>query len=116
MELQNLITEQFNNIISTEDLNTLSEDAARITGGLSKEYNISNILDTTISGEGLFNYEQLINTFKSLFLLELKSALILCVEILSVCIIIGVLKGLSTSFSSKSVSEISVMTIIHFSY
>ena len=110
MELQNLITEQFNNIISTEDLNTLSEDAARITGGLSKEYNISNILDTTISGEGLFNYEQLINTFKSLFLLELKSALILCVEILSVCIIIGVLKGLSTSFSSKSVSEISVMT------
>ena len=67
MELQNLITEQFNNIISTEDLNTLSEDAARITGGLSKEYNISNILDTTISGEGLFNYEQLINTFKSLF-------------------------------------------------
>ena len=49
MELQNLITEQFNNIISTEDLNTLSEDAARITGGLSKEYNISNILDTTIS-------------------------------------------------------------------
>ena len=110
MELQNIITEQFNNIISTEDLNTLSEDAARITGGLSKEYNISNILDTTISGEGLFNYEQLINTFKSLFLLELKSALILCVEILSVCIIIGVLKGLSTSFSSKSVSEISVMT------
>lgn len=109
MEYQDIIREQFNNVIDEDSVNMLTEEAQRITGSLASQFSAENIFNATLEGRSIFDSPVLIDSIKELFLLEIKSALILCVEILSICIIIGILKGLSSSFSSKSVSDISML-------
>lgn len=109
MEYENIIKEQFNNIISEDDLNQLTDRASEITGGISQDFSVAGILNSTIKGESIFASTDMIESLQDLVLLEVKAALVLCVEILSICIIMGILKGLSSSFNSKSVSDISLL-------
>ncbi len=109
MDFENILNEQFNNVITVEDLNELTKKAEQITGHVANDFSIENILNKTLEGQSIFNSTEIIDNFKELILLEVKTALVLCVEILSICVIIGILKGLSSSFNSKSVSEISLL-------
>ena len=109
MEYEKILEEQFNNVISLDDLNKLTEKAQKITGNIANDYSIENIFNKTIEGESIFDYSSIISSFRDLTLLEIKASLVLCVEILSICVIIGILKGLSSSFNSKSVSDISLL-------
>lgn len=109
MEYENIIKEQFNNIISEEALDELTDRASEITGGISQDFSVAEILNSTIKGESIFTSTDIIESLQDLVLLEVKTALVFCVEILSICIIMGILKGLSSSFNSKSVSDISLL-------
>lgn len=109
MEYQQILEEQFNNVIDEESMDMLTEQAGEITSGLASQFSAENILNSMLDGKSIFENQILIESLKDLFFLEIKSALILSVEILSICMIIGILKGLSGSFNSKSVSDISML-------
>ena len=109
MDYENIIKEQFNNVITQEEIDQIVNNSQTLTEGFINDFMPQNILDSMLRGESIFNTDNLINNLLDLFLLEMKSALILCVEIISICIVMGILNGLSSSFSSKSISEISLL-------
>ncbi len=109
MEYQQILEEQFNNVIDEQSTDMLTQQAESITSGIASQFSMENIFNAMIEGRSIFDSPAVIESLKDLFFLEIKSALILSVEILSICIIIGVLKGLSDSFNSKSVSDISML-------
>ncbi len=109
MDYEEILKEQFNNIASQEDLNQIVKDAQSLTGGIAGRFTPDKILQSILEGESIFNNSQTIETFKDLVLVEVRSALFLCAEILTICIVIGILKGLSTSFKTKSISNISLL-------
>ncbi len=109
MEYEKILEEQFNNVIEDGMMDDVANTASNITYGLSDQFSLENILNATIEGKSIFDNPILIEEMKDLFFYEIKSALILSVEIISVCIIIGILKNLSTSFNSKSVADISIL-------
>ena len=109
MEINKIIEEQFNNVISEEEINEITERASEFTYGISDSFGIKDILSSTTKGESIFNYDQVIYNLKDLLFWEIKDSLVLCVEILSICIIVGILKGLSSSFASKDTAKISLL-------
>ena len=109
MDYENIIKEQFNNVITQEEIDQIVNNSQTLTEGFINDFMPQNILNSMLRGESIFNTDNLINNLLDLFLLEMKSALILCVEIISICIVMGILNGLSSSFSSKSISEISLL-------
>ncbi len=108
--LEDIIKEQMDNVINKKEMTDLSTYASNLSGGISDYFTIDDILNATLEGKSIFDSPELIGSFKQLFLYELKSALVIGVEILTICIIIGLLKNLSGSFGSKSISEIGNLT------
>lgn len=109
MDYEKILEEQMNNIIDSDQAAKLSEKADEITGGLSESFTIDKILDATLNGESIFNSSELIDGIKSLVLYEIRTALVLGIEILFICIVIGLLKNLASSFGKKSMSDISLL-------
>lgn len=109
MNNEEILREQFNNVIDSKVLEDLYKEGEVISGGLSNEFTLENLFNAMLEGESIFNNPQFINNLKELFFFEIKEALILGAEILTICIFIGLLNNLSTSFSNKSVSDISLM-------
>ena len=106
MDFNEIIKEQMKNLVDEEKTDSLSDYASGLTGGISDSFTIDKIVDATLSGQSIFNSEEIIASLKELFLYELKAALIVGIEILTVCIVIGLLKNLSGSFGKKGVSDI----------
>ena len=73
-------------------------------------FTLDRILDATLKGKSIFDSEEIIDSLRTLFFYEMKSALIVGVEILTICIVIGLLKNLSGSFGKKGVSDIASLT------
>ena len=109
MDYEKILEEQLNNVITQEEIDKIVENSSALTNGLVSDYSPQSLVEALIKGESIFNTESLINNFTDLFMLEIRSALVLCVEIISICIVIGILNGLSSSFNSKSVSQISLL-------
>ena len=109
MDYKEILEEQFNNVVDEETLEGIMSRADEVTEGIASQFSPGDILSATYEGRSIFDDTALVENLKDLFFLEIKSAMILCVEILSICIIIGILKGLANSFGSKSVSQISML-------
>lgn len=106
MDYDEIIKKQLKNLVDEEQTDSLSDYASGLTGGISDRFTLDKIVDATLNGESIFNSEEIIASLKELFLYEIKAALVIGIEILSVCIVIGLLKNLSGSFGKKGVSEI----------
>lgn len=109
MDEQKILTEQFYHVMEDEDLSGIYAQAGRLTGGLADQFTMENILHATTQGESFFEQQTLIENLKDLLLYEVQSALVLAVEILAICIIMGMLRSLADAFNSKSVSMLSLM-------
>ena len=109
MDYEKILEEQMNNVVDPEQVGRISENAGRITEGLTDGFTLENIMEATLNGESIFNNQQLIDGLKSLLLYEIRAALVLGVEILIICIIIGLLRNLSSSFGKKTMSDISLL-------
>lgn len=109
MDNEDILRKQFNNVIDSEALNDIYKSSKDITQGLSEEFTLENIFNAMIEGESIFNNPQIISNIKELFFFEIKGAILLGIEILTICIIIGLLKNLSSSLGQKSISDISLM-------
>lgn len=109
MDYENILKEQFENVIDQDTFQGIYDNAYDITGGLSKQFTLENILNATLQGESFFQSGILIDGLKSLLLYEVKAALLISVEILSICIIAGLLSSLSEGFGSKNISRLGMM-------
>lgn len=109
MDYEKILREQFNNTVDGEELDRLLREAGDATYGMAERFSAENILNSMAEGKSVFDDPALIEDLRSLFLTEIRSALIFCAQIVAVCLVIGVLKGLSSSFNSRSVSDISIL-------
>ena len=105
MDYEKILEEQMNNVIDPEQAGIISEKAGEISGSIAEEFTMEKILEATMSGESIFKSQQLIDGLKSLVLYEIRAAPVLGVEILIICIIIGLVRNLSSSFGKKSMSD-----------
>ena len=110
MDFDEIIKEQMDNVLDQEEMDSLSEYAGNLSGGISDNFTIDRILDATLSGKSIFDNREVIDSLKDLFFYEMKSALIVGIEILTICIVIGLLKNLSGSFGKRGVSDIASLT------
>ena len=101
MDFDEIIKDQMKNVVDQDNLDSLSDYASNLSGGISEHFTIDKILEATLNGKSIFDSQEIITSLKELFLYEMKSALIVGVEILTICIVIGLLKNLSGSFSKK---------------
>lgn len=106
MNFDEIIKEQMKNLIDEEQTDSLSDYASGLTGGISDSFTLDKIVDSTLSGESIFSSEEVIESLKQLFFYELRAALTVGVEILTICVVIGLLKNLTSSFGKKGAAEI----------
>jgi stage III sporulation protein AE len=109
MEHETILKKQLENVLQGEDIEGISEEAYRMSEGISDSFTIENILNATLEGESIFQNFHLIDSLTDLLLYEVQTALILCVEIMSIILITGMLKSLIDGFGSKGVSQLSLM-------
>ena len=109
MDYKEILKEQLNEVIDFEQISELTKQTSELSEGLSEEFSLEKILETTLNGESIFNNQGIISGIKGLALYEIRTALVLGVEILVICIVIGLLKNLSTSFGNKSMADISML-------
>lgn len=72
---------------------------------ISDSINIKDILINMITGEELVSWDKVFYILKSLLLGELGNILILCAELMCICIVTGLMTNLSGSFGEKTLSK-----------
>ena len=106
MDYQQILQEQMKETLDADAFDALTKQVAEYSGGMAEDFSLDSIVASALNGEALFDSQVLIENLKSLFLYEVRSALLLGVQILTVCIAIGLLQSLGTSFGKKSLSSI----------
>lgn len=109
MDYGEIFGKQLDQVIDEQEIAEIERKTSQLTEGLSDQFSLQHIADAAVDGHPFFDTNQLIDSLKSLLLYEVETALILAVEVLSVCIVMGFLRSLSDSFKTKSVSELSMM-------
>lgn len=107
MDYETIIEEQLNTMNLNELENILDDTytGSEIFGDMS----VDGIIDDLINGQPLFDSESFIRNITDLFMVEIRSAVLLGCEILLVCIITGLLTSMSNSFGNKTVSSLGTM-------
>lgn len=107
MDYETIIEEQLNTMNLNELENILDDTytGSEIFGDMS----VDGIIADLINGQPLFDSESFIRNITDLFMVEIRSAVLLGCEILLVCIITGLLTSMSNSFGNKTVSSLGTM-------
>lgn len=107
MDYETIIEEQLNTMDLSELENILDDTytGSEIFGDMS----VDGIINDLINGQPLFDSESFIRNITDLFMVEIRSAVLLGCEILLVCIITGLLTSMSNSFGNKTVSSLGTM-------
>lgn len=105
MDYDSIIQEQMGKMDLSE-LEQIMDDAAKQSNGLFSSISTDDIVQSFIDGKPLFDSEVIMNNLLDVFLYEIKAGLILGVEIISICIVMGLLKNFSNSFGDKPVSTL----------
>lgn len=105
MDYDSIIREQMEKLNLTE-LEDIMEDAAQQSKGIFSSLSTEEIVQSFIDGKPLFDTEVLLENIWDVFFYEIKTGLVLGVEIISICIVMGLLKNFSNSFGEKPVSTL----------
>lgn len=105
MDYDSIIKEQMDSM-DLSDLNEIMNDAASQTGGAFSSLSADEIIRSFVEGKPIFDPEVIIQSLWDVFLYEVKAGLVLGVQIISICIVIGLLKNFSSSFGDKPVSTL----------
>ena len=106
MDYQQILKEQMKETLDADAFDALTKQVAEYSGGMAEDFTLDSIVESALNGEALFDSQEIIENLKSLFLYEVRSALLLGVQILTVCIAIGLLQSLGSSFGKKSLSSV----------
>ena len=104
MDYKEILREQMEKTLDAEEFDALSAQVSAYSAGLSDSFTLEKILESALEGESLFDSQILIENLKTLFLYEIKEALFLAVQILTVCVAVGLLQNLASSFGKKSLA------------
>ena len=96
MDYETVLEEQMDAMDLSELEDSLA-DAAQQSGVL-EDLSVEDLVDRLLNGQAILDSDQILENLKNLFLLEVKSSLMLGCEILAVCILIGLLTNFSDSF------------------
>lgn len=110
MDYKEIVKEQLNNVIDDEkmaEINEISRNTLQLSKGLSDQFSLDKIIDSTLNGKSIFENENLIESIKELVMYEINTAMTTGAEILTICIAIGLLSSLAGSFGKKNMSDMS---------
>lgn len=107
MSLESIVEEQLAamDMKNIEDLFELASSNGNIFGDISP----GEITHSILKGDPIFNIQTIIGEISSHFMHEIYSSVILGVQLVLVCIIIGLLKNMADSFSEDTVSNLGVI-------
>lgn len=107
MDYETIINEQLK-AMNLDELESIAQDAAE-TGGIFDEITVKQIVNDLMHGQPLFDPDRILDSILQLFVMEVKGSVLLGCEILTVCIVIGLLTNMSGSFGGKTVSSLGSM-------
>ena len=107
MSIESIVQEQLESMDmqKIEDLFSL----AGSNGAIFQDIGPVDIIKSLLKGEPVFNINDIVDSVTHLLFQELQSSIILGVQLVIICIIIGLLKNLSNSFSNDAVSSLGVV-------
>lgn len=107
MELENLINEQ----LSSMDLSQLQQllGAVNEQGSLFHNMGLGDILTSLLKGETVFSWDEVLSALSSFFFSQVQSSLTFAIEVFAVCILIGLLTNISSSFSENASSKLGAL-------
>lgn len=105
MDYESMINQQLEDLDLAE-LERIMEDAAAQSGGIFSSLSTEDVINSFLSGESLFDTDTILESIKDLLFLEVKTGVIMGVEIITVCIIIGLMNNISESFGNKAASTL----------
>jgi len=108
MDYESLMAEQLA-VLDLKELEGIMDEAARDSGGIFESITTQSLIDSVMNGTPIFDSGILIENLMDLFLFEVKSSILLGVQLVTICIIIGLLKNLSSSFGEKPVSNLGIV-------
>lgn len=109
MELDNIINQQLESM-DPQQLQALMGMAAE-NNTLFSNLDLRSLLRAIVNGEPIFSWDALYSSIINLFIEEIQITVSFAVEILIVCIAIGILKNVSSSFEESSVSRIGNLVV-----
>ncbi|QIB69401.1 stage III sporulation protein AE [Aminipila butyrica] len=108
MDYKSIIQEQLAKLELSE-LEEIMDSATLDSGNRMPDISIQGLIDNAINGQPIFDSQTMIHGFIDLFLYEIKSSIILGVQLVTICIVIGLLTNLSNSFGNKAVSRLGIV-------
>lgn len=107
MSIESIVNEQ----LASMDMKEIEElfDIASRNGNVFGNINPGEIIRSIIRGDPIFNFHDIIGAVSSHFMHEIYGSIILGVQLVVICIIIGLLKNLAESFSKDTVSNLGVV-------
>ncbi len=103
MDYESIINQQLEDLDLSE-MEEIMDEAAEQSMGIFDSLSTEDIINNLLTGEPLFDADTIVNNIFDLLLLEIKTGVLLGVEIISICIVMGLLNNLSDSFGSKAAS------------
>ncbi|HIU25670.1 MAG TPA: stage III sporulation protein AE [Candidatus Copromorpha excrementigallinarum] len=104
MDYEEIIDAQLEELDLSE-LESIMNEAAD-EGGVFPAITVDEIVKDLLQGRPMLDSEDILDNLLSLFLTEIRTAVILGCEILAVCVITGLLSNFSQTFGKKTVSSL----------
>ncbi|HHU16903.1 MAG: stage III sporulation protein AE [Anaerovoracaceae bacterium] len=107
MSIESIIKEQLE-AMDIEQIEDLFDIASR-NGSIFKDISPGEIIQSLIRGESIFDLNDILGAICNHFMHEITGSIVLGIQIVAICIIIGLLKNFSTSFSDETVSSLGII-------
>lgn len=105
MDYEEIIRQQLDDLELSE-LEQIMDDAAAQSEGIFNALTTEDIINSLLSGEPLFDADMILHNIFDLMLMEIKTGIMMGVEIISICIVMGLLNNISDSFGNKASSRL----------
>lgn len=107
MSVESIVKEQ----LEAMDMKEIEElfDIASSNGNVFGDTSPGEIIRSILRGDPIFSFQDIISTISDHFMHEIYGSILLGVQLVVICIIIGLLKNLADSFSQDTVSNLAVI-------
>ncbi len=107
MSIESIVNEQLASM-NMEKIEELFDLAAK-NGSIFQDTSPGEIIQSILRGDPIFNFHDIIGAITGHFMQEVHESILLGVQLVVICIIIGLLKNLADSFSQDTVSNLAVI-------
>ena len=107
MSIESIVNEQ----LASMDMKKIEElfNIAASNGNIFGDTSPGEVIRSIIRGDPIFDLNDIMAAISNHFMHEIYGSIILAAQLVVICIIIGLLKNLSTSFSNDTVSNLGVI-------